>query len=79
MSCPFYGKGAVPGFGIFDQEGNRCALIISAHSPCVMEAHQGKPPDARHCELLSVASRWRDQIEKGDRFLVLRGSDWVEP
>lgn len=54
MNCPFYGRslfrgtdGAHPFFA--GTAGNQCALITDAHSPCVMETIQGKPPDWSGC------------------------------
>jgi len=44
--CPFYGFHAAGG-GLFDSEGNQCALV-GGHSPCRMEL-AGQTPDWDEC------------------------------
>jgi hypothetical protein len=56
-SCPFYNFSLINHQGIgamieSPQEGNRCALIVDAHSPCVMEV-AGTPIDYRSCPRIS--------------------------
>jgi hypothetical protein len=55
VSCPFYGKHATKAFGLVDQGGNQCAILLSAYAPCYMEALQHKSADAGACELLAAA------------------------
>jgi len=50
MSCPFYGKCALPlARAVVPQGGNQCALVLTAFSPCVMEVDEKKAPDWPTC------------------------------
>jgi hypothetical protein len=57
MSCPFYGVSLVAishdrvGSGqlVAMEESNRCALIVSAHSPCWMEVGEHVEPYWGEC------------------------------
>ena len=61
MSCPFYGRHASISFGdLVATNGNQCAIIVRAISPCVMETSLGMAPDAATCELLSAARMLRE-------------------
>jgi hypothetical protein len=57
-NCPFYGRalfmgilGGKPPFVLVDQEGNQCALVMTAYAPCRMEI-DGDTPDWRTCLLV---------------------------
>ena len=55
MSCRFYGKHwAGSTFGLVDQCGNQCAMIIGAYSPCALEIN-GHTPDETVCPLAEGA------------------------
>jgi hypothetical protein len=65
MNCPFYGRAFIPGdtiggppFSLFDQRGNRCALVTNAHAPCYLEI-EGKEPDWKTCALVELV-RWEE-------------------
>jgi len=72
MSCPFYGKCAIPMLQrVVSQNGNQCALIMESFSPCRMEVHGGKTPDWDRCSLNTGKMRERAQevtvwMERGD-------------
>jgi hypothetical protein len=64
MNCPFYGRSLIvqpealrtvqtnmPPFILLDMLGNRCALIVTSHSPCQMEL-AGRQPDWKTCPLV---------------------------
>ena len=61
MNCPFYGYalypahatpiGDTPPIVLFPTQGNQCALIVSRHAPCRMEA-SGDLPDWGACILV---------------------------
>jgi hypothetical protein len=68
MNCPFYGKHPSIETGVIMDDpsgGNRCALIVDSHAPCLMEI-LGYPVDATSCELLFTVSQLR-------RILARRG------
>jgi hypothetical protein len=54
MSCPFYAHGLLQSPGdprdvmLIPEDSNRCALVTSAHSPCVLEI-AGAHPDWGIC------------------------------
>ena len=53
-ACPFYGMHAVPEMRLLvSQNGNQCALILDAYSPCRMEMRK-ETPDLSRCELKST-------------------------
>ena len=50
MSCPFYGRCALPLLSaVTATSGNQCALAIEAFAPCAMETELGKTPDWPKC------------------------------
>ena len=57
MNCPFYGRHTVLRGAAFPiliaQQGNQCAVITTAYSPCRMEI-DGQEPDWRTCPLLEI-------------------------
>jgi hypothetical protein len=62
VNCPFYGRAIFiakdqpkdPPFVLFEQGGNQCGLITTAHSPCLMEmVHE--PVDWKTCTLVRGA------------------------
>jgi hypothetical protein len=56
-NCPFYGRAIYPQvmlplrFLLIDSQGNQCALVTDAHSPCRMEI-DGLPVEWRECPLI---------------------------
>jgi hypothetical protein len=71
--CPFYGMYYVcrsslvtTGFGkpaLLDQNGNQCALIFDAYSPC-QYVYKGKP-STHPCKFFDVPEIAKQAIEKG--------------
>jgi hypothetical protein len=61
VDCPFYGhhlvkvEGRLP-FLRLDQDGNECALIVDAYSPCQMEI-DGRDPDWKKCPIVESIRR----------------------
>jgi len=56
--CPFYGRSGIHaasarGAPLISSGGNQCALIVEAHSPCIME-RSGDQPDAARCPLIKL-------------------------
>lgn len=51
MSCPFYGKHAVPEMKMMvGQSGNQCALVTSHFAPCTLEMAGDPAPRLENCE-----------------------------
>lgn len=56
MPCPFYGYSGQPRFrALFGTNGNQCALVTCAISPCRMEVHDQREPNLEECELRGTA------------------------
>ena len=49
LACPWYGQSDAFAGRFVPRQGNRCALITSAHSPCWMEVGEHRNPDWAAC------------------------------